>query len=264
MAIRFLNKSTIAQGSPRSSKVHDQFAKLSIFVDYLVVAGGGGGGRSVGGQYNGGGGGAGGYLAGTGLELLGGASITVTIGAGGAGEATGVNSVFSTLTSIGGGYGGIASGAGGSGGSGGGGSHNSGGGAGTAGPPRQGYNGGYGLSLAGGTGGGSSGQGNPVIYGPVGPGTANTITGASVTYATGGLGAGQGGSGPVNTGNGGSGAGGTSQGAAGGRGIVIIAYPNNYPNLASIGAGLTYTLDTTTRTGYKVYKFTDGTGTVVI
>ena len=44
--------------------------------------------------------------------------------------------------------------------------------------------------------------------------------------------------------------------------MVIIAYPNTYPNLKNISAGLTYTLDTVTRSGYKVYKFTAGAGTV--
>jgi hypothetical protein len=43
---------------------------------------------------------------------------------------------------------------------------------------------------------------------------------------------------------------------------VIIAYPNTSADLASIGVGLTYTLDTTTRSGYKVYRFTAGTGTI--
>jgi hypothetical protein len=43
---------------------------------------------------------------------------------------------------------------------------------------------------------------------------------------------------------------------------VVIAYPDTYANLSSIGVGLTYTLDTTTRSGYKVYKFTAGTGTI--
>jgi hypothetical protein len=34
--------------------------------------------------------------------------------------------------------------------------------------------------------------------------------------------------------------------------------------LTSIGAGLTYTLDTTTRSGYLVYKFTAGTGSITV
>jgi hypothetical protein len=44
--------------------------------------------------------------------------------------------------------------------------------------------------------------------------------------------------------------------------MVVIAYPNTYADITSIGVGLTYTLDTSTRSGYKVYKFTAGTGTI--
>jgi hypothetical protein len=43
---------------------------------------------------------------------------------------------------------------------------------------------------------------------------------------------------------------------------VIIAYPDTNTAIASIGAGLTYTVDTTTRSGYRVYTFTAGTGTI--
>jgi hypothetical protein len=32
--------------------------------------------------------------------------------------------------------------------------------------------------------------------------------------------------------------------------------------LSSIGVGLTYAVDTTTRAGYRVYTFTAGTGTI--
>jgi hypothetical protein len=32
--------------------------------------------------------------------------------------------------------------------------------------------------------------------------------------------------------------------------------------LSSIGGGLTYTVDITTRSGYRVYRFTAGTGTI--
>jgi hypothetical protein len=48
----------------------------------------------------------------------------------------------------------------------------------------------------------------------------------------------------------------------GGSGVVIIAYSTSFSPLASIGAGLTYTVDTTTRSGFRVYTFTAGTGTV--
>jgi hypothetical protein len=50
---------------------------------------------------------------------------------------------------------------------------------------------------------------------------------------------------------------------------VIIAYPNTYSDLTSVSAGLTCngtagntTPDTVSRAGYKVYKFTAGTGTI--
>jgi hypothetical protein len=43
---------------------------------------------------------------------------------------------------------------------------------------------------------------------------------------------------------------------------VIIAVPNGLGALASISAGLTYTLDSATRSGYRVYKFTAGTGPI--
>jgi hypothetical protein len=43
---------------------------------------------------------------------------------------------------------------------------------------------------------------------------------------------------------------------------VVIAYPDTYSALASIGGGLTYTVSTSSRTGYRVYTFTAGTGTI--
>jgi hypothetical protein len=265
MAIRFLNKSTIAQGLPRSSKVWDQLAVLSVPIEYLVVAGGGGGGIGVSNQYHGGGGGAGGLLSGT-FTMQPSTSYTITIGAGGiANSSSGVNSVFNTVTCIGGGAGGINGGAGYSGGSGGGGSQNSGGGTGTAGPPRQGYNGAGGSQLVGGGGGGagSGGQSYPPAAG--GAGLASTIAGSSITYAAGGTGGvGASTAGAANSGTGGNGGAPGNNGGNGGSGIVIIAYPNIYPNIPNIGAGLTYTLDTDTRAGYKVYKFTQGTGTVSV
>jgi hypothetical protein len=54
----------------------------------------------------------------------------------------------------------------------------------------------------------------------------------------------------------------TSGGGNGGSGIVILAYPDTYPALTTIGGGLTYTQPT--RTGYRVYQFTAGTGTVTV
>lgn len=71
--------------------------------------------------------------------------------------------------------------------------------------------------------------------------------------------------GAPNTGGGGgggahSGADGDFRGAAGGSGVVVIAYTNNFPPISTIPGTLTY--DTPTRAGYRVYRFTSGSGTV--
>jgi hypothetical protein len=65
----------------------------------------------------------------------------------------------------------------------------------------------------------------------------------------------------ANTGSGGGSARWTSINRAGngGSGVLVIAYPNTMPDLV-ISAGLTY--NSPTRSGYKVYRFTAGTGTV--
>jgi hypothetical protein len=68
----------------------------------------------------------------------------------------------------------------------------------------------------------------------------------------------------VNTGGGGGGGSLTSTGGAGGSGIVILAYPAIYKNITTIGAGLTYSLDTSSRPGWKVYSFTAGTDSITI
>lgn len=240
----------------------------SLTADYLVVAGGGGGGGQVGG-----GGGAGGYRHLTSQSLTA-QAYTVTVGAGGAGSTasggaatstglSGSNSVFGSTTSSGGGggasYNAYFNGL--NGGSGGGGAYNSTPTAGTAGSgnagsysPVEGYAGGVmvpSASGAAGGGGGSSAVGNNTsgsVGGAGGAGTANSITGTSVTYAGGGGGcsntgagaaggAGGGGSGGVdvtvastagttNTGGGGGGQrdAASSVGSAGGSGIVIVRY----------------------------------------
>jgi hypothetical protein len=43
---------------------------------------------------------------------------------------------------------------------------------------------------------------------------------------------------------------------------VIIAYPSTSPAITTIGGGLTYTVSTVSRSGYRVYTFTAGTGTI--
>jgi hypothetical protein len=173
------------------------------------------------------------------------------------------------------------------------------GGAGTVGPPRQGYSGGASGTLGEGrTAGGGGGAGGPGGTGTTrtvpangGIGAQSSITGVSTYYAGGGAagaggydtvpfsplpyptgGAGGGGNGgPTNidgtTNTGGGGSGGTGDqyyarnGGVGGSGIVILAF-NAFYNSLTISAGLTYILDTSSRPGYKVYKFTAGTGTV--
>jgi hypothetical protein len=50
----------------------------------------------------------------------------------------------------------------------------------------------------------------------------------------------------------------------GGSGVVIVAYSTAFSALTTIGAGLTYSVDTTSRSGYRVYTFTAGTGTVTV
>ena len=260
-------------------------------VDYLVVAGGGGGGFDTGG-----GGGAGGFLTGTSLSVSAGTAYTVTIGAFGAGSGStsgedGSNSVFSSITSTGGGGGGTFNAVGRNGGSGGGGGGRTGAAGGTG---SQGNNGGAsypGNTGATGHGGGGGGAGAAGTSGSTtgngGNGTASSITGSSVTYAGGGGGGGYSPNGTAGTGgSGGGGAGGDSPsgtpvagttnlgggggggraaisggaGANGGSGVVVIAYPNTFAEPTSISGGLTY--DQPTRAGYRVYRFTAGTGTI--
>ena len=76
------------------------------------------------------------------------------------------------------------------------------------------------------------------------------------------------GAGDANTGNGAdaimSSTGGSFTGRNGGSGVIIIAYPDTFADLTSIGAGLTATLSTVSRSGYKVYTFSAGTGSIII
>jgi hypothetical protein len=276
-------------------------------IEVLVVSGGGGG------YALGGGGGAGGMKANTSFSVSSETNYSVTVGAGGSGSAgayyssvaqgtRGGNSSFSTITTTGGGPGSgfpISDGNSAGGGSGGGGAYYGNAGLGISGEGNNGgagsFNGGYGV---GGGGGGRGAAGSAAVDTPVatggngGIGLANTITGASVTYAGGGGGSADGrittvmgkgatgiggnaavgsgttaGSGVTNLGGGGGGnyfGGDLTAGNAGngGSGVVIIAYPSANANLSSIDAGLTYTYDETSRPGYKVYKFTAGTGNI--
>jgi len=182
-----------------------------------------------------------------------------------------------------------------SGGSGGGGSYNTvTAGTGTAGPPRQGYDGGAGVAAgtyAGGGGGGAGGAGAAgSVSGNGGIGVQSSITGTAIYYGGGGGGGALSGTAPTG-GSGGGGAGGLaaagvagtanlggggggaanvlSTGANGGSGVIIIAYPDTYPSASAASAGLTIngsagntTPDTASRSGYKIYKITAGTGTI--
>lgn len=270
-----------------------------ITSEILVVAGGGGGGSYT--NYRGAGGGAGGLIYIPNFILNEG-SYTISIGAGGATNSSGQNTSISgngrTLTSLGGGRGGEndGTGNGGTGGSGGGqwypgytgaaatqpantndgittwnstGFGNKGGDSG--GSPPYGSGGGG----AGGAGGNYNGASGPVG----GIGKEYSITGTATYYAGGGSSANYGLASPYTEFDGGLGGGGKGSndsydpasnatantgggggsGGAGGSGVLIIAYPNTYKDL-TVGAGLTYTQPT--RSGYKVYRFTGGSGTV--
>ena len=272
-------------------------------ISYLVVAGGGGGGYNS----NAGGGGAGGYRNSFASESSGGGSASetpvlitlannylVTIGAGGAGSATsstngtnGDNSVFYNITSTGGGGGGYNSGSGSNGGSGGGeGYQGSSPGSAVTSPVVQGYGGGIGspdgpnYGAGGGGGAGSPGQNGGDYTGNGGAGLASSITGVSITRASGGSGGGNtvqpvatpgGGAIPgsnavANTGGGGGGGGGaitgySYDGTNGGSGIVILRYSDTYS--ITVGAGLTTgVLNQAVGAAEKYTTFIAGTGNI--
>jgi hypothetical protein len=172
------------------------------------------------------------------------------------------------------------------------------GGAGTSGQGNAGGNSTNNTSIStsgGGGGGGASAVGGAASgsnAGSGGDGLGSSITGTLTYYAGGGGGgviqagntAGNGGlggggaggkgsgnavAGTPNTGGGGGGSGGIGQGFSGsgnpgigGSGVVIIAYPNTYPAITTIPGTLTY--DQPTRSGYRVYRFTAGSGTVTV
>jgi len=250
-----------------------------VMVDYIIVAGGGGGGAGYSGGGGGGGGGAGGYRSSISNESSGGgglpentfqaianSSYSITIGAGGAGAiyngnlavsgTSGNSSTAFGITAVGGGGGGGQDTNGISGGSGGGaggfgGSPKQTGGSGTI---NQGYAGGGGTDVYGGAGGGA---GSAASTTTAGLGIASSVTGSSVTRATGGSYQNST-AGTANTGNGGSGSRTTTNSGNGGSGIVIIKFPDS--RNITVGAGLSST--NTSLGGFKIYTFTAGTGTV--
>jgi hypothetical protein len=261
-------------------------------VEYLVLAGGGGGrdsGYSIG---SAGGGGAGGYYNST-IGVSASTAYTVTVGGGGPNNGSGSPSEFSSIYAYGGGTGGTGSRpngengtAGGSGGGGGYGDSNGGSGGGSLGGGNSGGTGGVGPPHGAAGGGGAGGAGGSGHGGAGGSGATSSITGSSVIYACGGGGGneqavpGNGGSSNVNggrggstsqgytpqtgaayTGTGGGGGGGqqSQSGVGGGSGVVIIAYPNTFKT-PTISGGLSY--DQPSRSGYRVYRFTGGTGNI--
>lgn len=241
-------------------------------VEVLVVGGGGGGGSGSQYAYSGGGGGAGGFIYRSKLAVSSGQNIKVAVGRGGErgsgynpapyGDtgSEGTNSRFGDLIAIGGGAGGAGLAKNGTdgGSGGGGGGRNSTGGSGTEG---QGFAGGsssehgdtttYGAGGGGASSAGESGSNTTTASG--GTGISNSITGSAVNYAQGG----RGGSGSfpsgnvvVNSGSGGSGGvGNGGNGETGADGIVVVAYKG--PQRGTGG-----TVDTTSRPGYTLHKFT--------
>ena len=266
-------------------------ARPIISMEVLLVGGGASGGY---GNQNegGGGGGAGGLLYTTSYQAVLGSSIALSVGTGGSSVSSsnagnsGSSTTFGSFTALGGGAGG-GGGAGSNGGSGGGG-----GGAGSAqvggsatqtsqspftgygnsGGPGSWVGNGYGGGGGGGGAGGAGANGQNYLStgGPGGAGLAYSITGSSVTYAVGGYGGkGQNGNNAYTGTDGstyGSGGQGNGTGNSSGRtgngagGVIIIAYPDTNPAITSIPGTLTY--DQPTRSGYRVYRFTAGTGTI--
>jgi len=217
------------------------YTNENISTETLVVAGGGGGGSSQTSSGGAGGGGAGGLTYNASFSIPNG-QYNVTVGTGGASGTIGSNesgingtgSAFYTITTTGGGAGSHTGVDGFDGGSGGGGGYNGYatiryGGTGVAG---QGNDGGdtSQLSWAGGAGGGGAGGvggDNKINHagGDAGIGLAYSISGSSVTYATGGTG---GSNSPAastaNTGDGGDAAYAAGTPYAGANGIVIVRY----------------------------------------
>jgi hypothetical protein len=128
-----------------------------------------------------------------------------------------------------------------------------------------------------------AGSSTPTVY--AGGGGGGGLTGGTGGTGGGGNGAqgnAAGNPGTTNTGGGGGGAYDQSTsgkaGGNGGSGVVIIAYPDTFANLSSIDSGLTTqswngsawvnnasgstTPNTTIRSGYKVYRFSSGTGSI--
>jgi hypothetical protein len=271
LQIRELSTSGIIAATATPVAVVDTSQNTTL--EYLVIGAGGGASSNAGFD---GGGGAGGMVVGSANSntFYSFSSImTLTVGSGSLRQ-NGGDSVLGPITGYGGGYGatnttaeanslGHTRGRGGNGGSSGGGSWNSG----SAGTPTQisfpAYGGtGYGYTgrstggSGGGAGGGAGGNGGTNTSPP----RASSITGVSVNYGEGGHQRGGNNQYVANSGNG-SGAGATNPSSDG---VVIIAHPTDGYRSIIVGSGLTYTIDTVTRSNYTVYRFTAGSGTITL
>ena len=279
-------------GDVKFSELLGKSNRVPMF-DVLVVGGGGGGAGRDG--FSGGGGGGGGVIYTSNYSVSAGTTYSITVGSGGIASGAGVNSTsgqdssFEAILAIGGGYGAFGNESGGNGGSGGATDRSSMSvGLGTAG---QGNDGALGSGYAGGGGGGASSAGSSppndgmggLSGGNGGNGYTTDISGTSLTYGGGGGGGGLGGNlGGGGGGSGGSGAGGNTvpagvpfanQGGGGGgangvvsnnlgtggaAGVVIISYPQQYSNAASVSGSFTLTV----ANGKKIYKWTSGSGSI--
>ena len=245
-------------------------------VDVTVVAGGGGGANTSGQQ--GGGGGAGGFRTATNQPVIGGTSISVTVGAGGSAGSDGGDSVFANpsnpITSTGGGKGGAGGNpspgpAAGDGGSGGGVGWNQAGASGNTPPtsPAQGTDGGAGnipnaSNFRGGAGGGGAGvtataavadpspQGPTNAAGTGGRGAITTLRGVNEYLAGGGGGGSLNSTGPWNTKVGSGGEGGGGQGA-----VDSTAGVSGFTNMGGGGGGAS---------GASANGTAGGSGTVIV
>ena len=248
-----------------------------------ILAVGGGGAAPAGGGVGGAGGGGGGFVSATDLILDKDVSYTLTVGASRAVTQSPVSSPAPSWP----------------GGSGGGGTYVGGGvnrlgGTGvqpsTPQPLIAGIPGASNFQNLGYDGGTHNGPDNPGLAngpgrGGGGLGTSSSITGSSLTYAGGGYSGNRGGptayngnSGPGGSsgsnltpggagvrggGGGGQGwpGGGPEKGGAGGAGVFVVAYPDA-ENTLSITGTLSY--NQPSRSGYRVYYFTGGTGTITL
>jgi hypothetical protein len=292
-----INASDGVNTIPRSFSITSVY---TVPLEYLVLAGGGGGGGvTVGGGGGGGGLITGTHSLGGARTLSlsvgqgGNGSAQGNIDASNGANSTLAGSGFSILTAFGGGAGGNHIGGnsrvtGNNGGSGGGGGDTGrSGGAGTAGQGNAGGTSGPQWRAGGGGGAGEAGQNAPSSGpgGKGGNGLQSSITGTATHYAGGGGGASDNAGGAAGVGGGGIGGGNSPSqnpgagtnglggggggardfptggaGAPGGSGAVIIAYPNTIAAITTIPGTLTY--DQPTREGYRVYRFTAGTGTI--